>query len=213
MTIIASTYEAIVEAEQLRLAIAAKLARSAHERAISRFGKHSPVTARAAIVLAELLYEEGQCAGLEAQVMECLTAVRNSGDEDSAVRAYRVLVRLAAQRGDKQFAFLVLKEAEDLAAARDWAVMMAESLMMRAQLLGQREARSRCGDLYRAHGDTRTQTPLGRDAESRLFFGARAAAGRRRRSLSRRDDSSRASCGELRQAKQLLGAEIVGSFG
>jgi ATP/maltotriose-dependent transcriptional regulator MalT len=134
-TIIAPTFEAVVEAEQLRLAVATRLARSAHERAASRFGKRSPVTARAAVVLAELLYEEGHCAGLEALVMESLTAVRTPGDEESALRGYRVLARLAARRGDMEFALLVLNEAEMLAAARDWNGMMAESLMLRAQFL------------------------------------------------------------------------------
>jgi ATP/maltotriose-dependent transcriptional regulator MalT len=134
-TIIGPTFEALVEAEQLRLAIATRLARSAHERAVSRFGKRSPVTARAAVVLAELLYEEGHHTGLDALVMESLTAVRTSGDEETALRGFRVLARLAARRGDTEFAFLVLKEAEALAAARDWPGMMAESLMLRTQLL------------------------------------------------------------------------------
>ena len=134
-TIIGPTFEAVVEAEQLRLAVATRLARSAHERAVSRFGKRSPVTARAAAVLAELLYEEGHCAGLDALVMESLAEVRTSGDDESAMRGYRVLARLAARRGDTEFAFLILKEAEVLAAARDWPGMMAESLMLRTQLL------------------------------------------------------------------------------
>ncbi len=134
-TIIGMTFEAVVEAEQLRLAVATRLARSAHERAVSRFGKRSPVTARAAVVLAELLYEEGHCAGLDTLVMESLTTVRTSGDDESALRGYRVLARLAARRGDTEFAFLILKEAEVLAAARDWTGMMAESLMLRTQLL------------------------------------------------------------------------------
>jgi len=134
-TIIGAAFEAVVEAEQLRLAVATRLARSAHERAVGRFGKQSPVSARAAVVLAELLYEEGHSAGLEALVMESLTAVRMSGDKESALRGYRVLARLAACRGDTQFAFLILKEAEDLAASRDWTGMMAESLLLRTQLL------------------------------------------------------------------------------
>jgi ATP/maltotriose-dependent transcriptional regulator MalT len=134
-TIIGPTFEAVVEAEQLRLSVATRLARSAHERAVNRFGKRSPVTARAAVVLAELRYEEGHHAGLEALVMESLTAVRTSGDEESALRGYRVLVRLAARRGDTEFAFLILNEAEILAAARDWTGMMAESLTLRTQLL------------------------------------------------------------------------------
>jgi LuxR family maltose regulon positive regulatory protein len=134
-TIIGPMFEAVVEAEQLRLAVATRLARSAHERAVSRFGKRSPVSARAAVVLAELLYEEGHCVGLEALVMESLTAIRTSGDDESALRGYRVLARLAARRGDTEFAFLILKEAEVLAAARDWPGMLAESLMLRTQLL------------------------------------------------------------------------------
>jgi LuxR family maltose regulon positive regulatory protein len=134
-TIIGPMFEALVEAEQLRLAVGMRLARSAHERAVSRFGKRSPVTARAAVVLAELLYEEGHHAGLDALVMESLTAVRTSGDEESALRGYRVLARLAARRRDTELAFLILNEAEVLAAARDWTGMMAESLMLRTQLL------------------------------------------------------------------------------
>jgi LuxR family maltose regulon positive regulatory protein len=134
-TIIGPTFEAVVEAEQLRLAVATRLARSAHERAVNRFGKRSPVTARAAVVLAELLYEEGHHDGPDALVMESLTVVRTSGDEESALRGFRVLARLAARRGDTEFAFLVLKEAEALAAARDWTGMMAQSLMLRTQLL------------------------------------------------------------------------------
>jgi LuxR family transcriptional regulator, maltose regulon positive regulatory protein len=134
-TIIGPTFEAVVEAEQLRLAVATRLARSAHERAVSRFGKRSPVTARAAIVLAELLYEEGDHAGLDALVMESLTAVRASGDDESALRGYRVLARLAARRGDTEFAYLILAEAEVMAAARDSTGMMAESLMLRTELL------------------------------------------------------------------------------
>ena len=134
-TIIGPTFEAVVEAEQLRLAVATRLARGAHERALCRFGKRSPVTARAAVVLAELLHEEGHCSGLDALVIESLTAVRASGDDESALRGYRVLARLAAGRGDTEFAFLILKEAEVLAAARDWTGMMAESLMLRTRLL------------------------------------------------------------------------------
>jgi LuxR family transcriptional regulator, maltose regulon positive regulatory protein len=134
-TIIGPTFEAVVEAEQLRLAVATRLARSAHERAVNRFGKRSPVTARAAVVLAELLYEEGHCAGLDALVMESLTAVRTSGDDQSALGGYRVLARLAARRGDTEFAFLILTEAEALAGARDWTRMMAEIFVLRTQLL------------------------------------------------------------------------------
>src|SRR5882757_1168874 len=134
-TIIGPTFEAVVEAEQLRLVVATRLARSAHERAVSRLGKRSPVTARAAVVLAELLYEEGHCVGLDALVMESLAAVRTSGDDETALRGYRVLARLAVRRGDTEFAFLILKEAEVLAAAREWTGMMAESLVLRTQLL------------------------------------------------------------------------------
>jgi LuxR family maltose regulon positive regulatory protein len=141
-TIIGPTFEAVVEAEQLRFAVATRLANGAHERAVGRFGKQSPVTARAAVVLAELLYEEGHHTGLDALVMESLAAIRSSGDDESALRAYRVLARLAARRGDTEFAFLILKEAEVLAAERHWTGMMAESLMLCSQLLLQ-EGRAR----------------------------------------------------------------------
>ena len=134
-TIIGPMFEAVVEAEQLRLAVATRLARSAYERAVGRFGKRSPVTARAAVLLADLLYEQGHHIGVDALVTESLTAVRTSGDEESALRGYRVLARLAASRGDTEFAFLILSEAEVLAAALGWPGMIAESLMLRARFL------------------------------------------------------------------------------
>ena len=151
-TIIGPTFEAVVEAEQLRLAVATRLVRSAHERAVIRFGKRSPVTARAAVVLAELLYEEGHRAGLDAVVMESLETIRESGDDESALRAYRVLARLAACRGDIEFAFLILSEAEALAAARNWTAMMGESLMLRTQLLLQ-DDRTRDAEICAARLD------------------------------------------------------------
>jgi LuxR family maltose regulon positive regulatory protein len=171
-TIIGPTFEAVVEAEQLRLTVATRLVRSAHERAVNRFGKRSPVTARAAVVLAELLYEEGHRAGLDALVMESLEAVRASGDDESALRGYRVLARLAACRGDTEFAFLILKEAEVLAAARDWTGMMAESLMLRTQLLLQ-DGRTRDAAICTARIET-----LARDFPSDDTLRARHALAR-----------------------------------
>jgi ATP/maltotriose-dependent transcriptional regulator MalT len=151
--IIGPTIEAVVEAEQLRLAAATRLAGSAHERAVSRFGKRSPVTARAAVVLAELLYEAGHCVDLDTLVMESLTVVRTSGDDESALRGYRVLTRLAVRRADTEFAFLLLKEAQTLAVARDWPGMMAQSLMLRTELLikeGRTRDAASCADRMEA---------------------------------------------------------------
>jgi ATP/maltotriose-dependent transcriptional regulator MalT len=134
-TIIGPMFEALVETEQLRLGVATRLARGAHERAVSRFGKRSPVTARAAVLLAELLYEGGHWAGLGGLVTESLAAIRTSGDDESASRGYRVLTRLAAGQGNSGFASLILQEAEVLAAEHGWTEMMAEILMLRTQLL------------------------------------------------------------------------------
>jgi LuxR family maltose regulon positive regulatory protein len=216
-TIIGPTFEAIVEAEQLRLAVATRLARSAHERAVSRFGKRSPVTARAAVVLAELLYEEGHRDGLDALVMGSLTAVRTSGDEESALRGYRVLARLAARRGDTEFAFLILKEAEILAAACDWAGMMAESLVLRTQLL-LKEGRTRDAVTCAERIET-----LARDFSSDTLHASRALA--RAQVLVATGDASRgvtilrelqaASCGKrdnywaLRLSVQLADALLA----
>ena len=133
--IIGTAFEAIVEAEQLRLPVATRLARKSHERSLIRFGKRSPVTARAAMVLAELLYEEGHCTGLQSLVMDSLATVRISGDGETALRGYRVLVRLAVRRRDGEFAFLILREAEVLAAARSWTTMLAQIWLLRTQLL------------------------------------------------------------------------------
>lgn len=134
-SIAALSFEALAEAEQLRLAVATKLASSAHERAVTRFGKPTPVTGRCAVVLSELLFETGHRAGLDSLIMDSLAAVRASGDQECALRGYRLLSRLAERRGYQEFAFLILREAEALAIARDWAGMLAEVCLLRMQLL------------------------------------------------------------------------------
>jgi LuxR family maltose regulon positive regulatory protein len=170
-TIVGPTFEAVLEAEQLRLAVATRLARNAHERAVNRFGKRSPATGRAGAVLAELLYEEGHSIGLDTMALESLNAVRTSGDEDSALRAYRLISRLAGRRGDMDFAYLALKEAEVLAAERNWTGMLAESLGLRSQLL-LKEGRTgdaaicveRIEALLRSHADSSDDTMHGTHA-------------------------------------------------
>jgi ATP/maltotriose-dependent transcriptional regulator MalT len=205
-TIIGPMFEAVVEAEQLRLAVATRLAGSAHERAVNRFGKRSPVTARAAVVLAELLYEEGHHTGLDALVMESLTAVRTSGDEETALRGFRVLARLAARRGDTEFAFLVLKEAEALAAARDWPGMMAESLVLRTQLL-LKEGRTHDAAICAERIETLTRDVSSNDTLQASVALARAqvliATGDARRGATILQELQAASCGKRNNYRAL----------
>jgi LuxR family maltose regulon positive regulatory protein len=134
-SIIGPIFEAAVEMQQLRLTVAMRLARSAHERALSRFGTRAPVTARAAVMLAELLDEEGRREGVDLLITDSLSTLRESGDEDCALRGYRVVARVAARRGDTGFAFLILNEAIVLSMTRNWTRMLAEALMLRARLL------------------------------------------------------------------------------
>jgi ATP/maltotriose-dependent transcriptional regulator MalT len=214
-TIIGPIYEAVVEAEQLRVAVATRLARGAHERALSRFGKRSPVTARAAVVLAELLYEEGHCGGLDPLLMESLSSVRASGDGETALRGYRLLARLAAGRGDTEFAFLILKEAEILAAARGWIGMIGESLMLRIQIL-LKEGRAREAALCIARIDTLARDLSADDTfnTSRALASAqvRVATGDARRAVTILRELQAASCakrnnyGALRFSVQLADA-------
>jgi len=217
-TIIAPTFEAVVEAEQLRLAVATRLARSAYDRAMSRFGKRSPVTARAAVVLAELLYEEGDRSGLNSLVMESFAAVRMSGDEESVLRGYRLLARLAACRGDTDFAFLILKEAEDLAAARGWTRVVAESLMLRTQLL-LKEGRTRDAAICTERIETLARDFPSDDTLQVSLALARAevsvAGGDARRGVTILRELQAASCGKrnnywgLRLSVQLTDALLV----
>jgi ATP/maltotriose-dependent transcriptional regulator MalT len=205
-TIIGPMFEAVVEAEQLRLAVATRLARSAHERAVSRFGKRSPVTARAAVVLAELLYEEGHCSGLDALVMESLPAIRTSGDDESALRGYRVLSRLAVRRGDAEFASLVLKEAEVLAAARNWPGMMAECLMLRTQLL-LNEGRTRDAAICTGRIEALAREFSSDDALQASLASARAqvlvATGDARRGATMLRELQAVSCGKRNNYRSL----------
>jgi LuxR family transcriptional regulator, maltose regulon positive regulatory protein len=134
-SILGPMFEAAVEAEQLRMTVAMRLARSAHERALNRFGKRAPVTARAAVIFAEMLYEEGHRNEVDSLMKESLPVLRTTGDEDNVRRGYGVMARVAARRGDSKFAFLVITEAIGLAMARDWAAMLADAFMQRAQLL------------------------------------------------------------------------------
>jgi ATP/maltotriose-dependent transcriptional regulator MalT len=200
-TLIGAAFEAIVEAEQLRLAVATRLARNSHERGLIRFGKRSPVTARAAMVLAELRYEEGHCTGLETLVMDSLATVRISGDGETALRGYRVLARLAARRKDTEFAFLILREAEVLAAARSWTTMLAQIWLLRTQVLLM-EGRSRDAALCAqriealAHDQSSSTDDTLRTSHALAHAQVLVAAGEARRAATILRELQAASCGK-----------------
>jgi ATP/maltotriose-dependent transcriptional regulator MalT len=127
--------EAIVELQQLRLATAHRLARNALESAQRHTTPLSPATFLPAVVMAELLYERGDVdeAGelLRARVPRLLTTTTC----EIAVRAFPLLAKIAARRGQRELVLLLLREGEGLGEARCWPRLVAVCLATRVDFL------------------------------------------------------------------------------
>ena len=127
--------EAAVEAEQLRLATAARLAHQALELSTRFFGIDFPGGRMAATLSAAVLYEHDQVDAADRLIRDRLVLSGSQGGIEGALRAYVVAARIAASRRQVPFAILLLREAELLGEERDWPRLVAISLAERVRLL------------------------------------------------------------------------------
>jgi ATP/maltotriose-dependent transcriptional regulator MalT len=122
---------AAIEAEQLRLSGARLLAQGALDLVGPRSGGAGLFPAA---VLAVLLYEQGDADGAWNVLERRLGALRAIGPVESAVRAYPLMARIAASRGEAQFAAALLREGETLGEQRRWVRLTSACLFERFEL-------------------------------------------------------------------------------
>jgi ATP/maltotriose-dependent transcriptional regulator MalT len=127
--------EAIVELQQLRLATAHRLARNALESAQRLTNPLSPATFLPAVVMAELLYERGDVDEAEELLRARLPRLLTTTTCEIAVRAFPLLAKISARRGQRELVLLLLREGEGLGEARRWSRLVAVCLAARVDFL------------------------------------------------------------------------------
>lgn len=127
--------ESAVEAEQLRLNCAGRLANEALALAERALGADASAGRLAVALKARLLYEQDHVDEADALLRDRFRLTGARGGIDGALVAYLTGARIAASRGQVPFAILLLREAETLGQERGWPRLVACSLAERVPLL------------------------------------------------------------------------------
>jgi len=127
--------DAAVEAEQLRLASAGRLANEALELAARFYGPKFSGARLAATLSARILYEQNQVDAADRLIGDKLALSVSQSGIEGALCAYITGSRIAAARGQTPFAILLLREAEQLGEDRGWPRLVAASRAERVRLL------------------------------------------------------------------------------
>ena len=126
--------EAAVALEHLQISTAKQLASDAS--AIAKVAKAPPgLAVIPACLSAQLLYEEGHLDEASAIIRDRLPMINAEGSIESALRAYRLLARVARLRGQYDHSAIVLREAELLGQRRGWPRLVAACALERISLL------------------------------------------------------------------------------
>ena len=126
--------EAAWEAQQLRFAASRRLAEDALEIADGACARPNPASLLAAALLAEVAYEAGDMEAARSLLEPTLSSLRTHASVDSAARTYPLAARLAAARGELQYAVMLLREGEQLGERRNWPRLIAACLQERVDL-------------------------------------------------------------------------------
>jgi LuxR family maltose regulon positive regulatory protein len=97
-------------------------------------GRGSISVALCAPMIAQIWYEQGRLDEAEKLVAELMSAIDAAVLLDSALIAYRLLIRIAAARSDMRQAYALLDRMQALACARQWDRMTAAALVERIRL-------------------------------------------------------------------------------
>jgi ATP/maltotriose-dependent transcriptional regulator MalT len=135
LTVLHLSMESAVEAEQLRLSSAIRLAEEALTLSSRYFGASFTGGRFAAAISARLRYEQDHVDDADRLIRDRLATSGNWGGVESALATYTVGARIAVARGQTAFAVLMLREAEQLGDRRGWVRLVASSLGERVFLL------------------------------------------------------------------------------
>ena len=158
LSILHLSMESAVEAEQLRLVTAGRLANEALELSARLFGPDFPGCRMAAALSASILYEHNQIDSADRLIRDRLVLSGSQGGIEGALRAYVVGARIAVARRQVPFAVLLLREAELLGEERGWPRLVATSLAERVRLLVEDGRLTEAGDCARRLASMQAQT-------------------------------------------------------
>lgn len=97
-------------------------------------GPQSICAALCAPMIAQIRYEQGRFDEAEALLIDLMPIIDLAVILDSALNAYRVLIRIAVARGNAAHAYALLERAEALAHRRGWSRLIAAALTERTRL-------------------------------------------------------------------------------
>jgi ATP/maltotriose-dependent transcriptional regulator MalT len=130
--------EAAVALEHLHLVSAKRLASDALSIAETGIKNADGLATLPACLIAEVLYEEGCLDQAEMMLRERLAVIKAEGPIECALRAYRVLSRIARHMMQYDYAAFLLCEAEALGERRGWPRLVAACMAERVSLWLQR---------------------------------------------------------------------------
>ncbi|WP_259295197.1 LuxR C-terminal-related transcriptional regulator [Paraburkholderia sp. DHOC27] len=139
-TVLDLSLVAAVEMDQLRFSSSRVLADDAINLCEAGEGLALSAATLSGAIIGQLLYEEGSIDEAYGWLSQRLAQIRNSGSIESAVRAYPTLAKIAASRGERDAARLLLEEAEALGWRHGWTRLVAASLDGQIALLVERRA-------------------------------------------------------------------------
>jgi ATP/maltotriose-dependent transcriptional regulator MalT len=119
-SIVNLSIEAAAEAEQLRFKLAEHLATDALLLCNKLTGKETYAALLPTCVLAQLHYEAGAVEEADILLRGRLTAIEESGALESSLIAYVLSARVAAARGNRNVALLLLQRGNDIGMQQCW---------------------------------------------------------------------------------------------
>ncbi|MGF6960186.1 LuxR C-terminal-related transcriptional regulator [Paraburkholderia youngii] len=123
-----------VEMQQLHFPLAERYFQEAMRLAERHAGPKSIAVAQVAPMIAQLRYEQGRLDEAEALVSDLMPVIDAAVLLDSALMAYRLLIRTAGARSDTAQAYALIDRAQALAYARKWDRLSAAALVERTRL-------------------------------------------------------------------------------
>ncbi|MFM0205821.1 LuxR C-terminal-related transcriptional regulator [Paraburkholderia sediminicola] len=123
-----------VEMQQLRCPLAERRFNEAMALAEQHSGPQSIAAALCAPMIAQLRYERGLLDEAEALLVELMPVIDLAVFLDSMLIGYRILIRIAAARGNFTHAYALLDTAQALGQARRWDRLVAAALSERIRL-------------------------------------------------------------------------------
>lgn len=123
-----------VEMQQLHFSLAERYFLESMRLAEHHAGPKSIAVALVAPMLGQVRYEQGRLDEAEALVADLMPVIDAAVFLDSALMAYRLLVRIAVARSDTLQAHALLDRAQALSHARQWDRLNAAALVERTRL-------------------------------------------------------------------------------